>query len=231
MQRALNRFQPGCGFTLQIRIFTTSKQLFTGKARCDNCHSLDKVNSSGPAFTNFTYHNIGIPRNPQNPFYNENTTIIDGKAANPEGKNWIDPGLAGFLSTLVNDSLWRKQPYVSAKIKNLSQEKISLLIEQNRGKFRVPTLRNVDKRPSPEFIKAYTHNGYFKSLKSLVHYYNVRNIITKCSISVTLQQAEKLNCMPIPEIPENLDTLTGNLGLTNDEENAIVDFLKTLSDK
>jgi cytochrome c peroxidase len=25
----------------------------------------------------------------------------------------------------------------------------------------VPTLRNVDKRPYPTFVKAYGHNGYF----------------------------------------------------------------------
>jgi cytochrome c peroxidase len=41
---------------------------------------------------------------------------------------------------------------------------------QNRGRVQVPTLRNVDKRPSPDFVKAYGHNGYFKSLKEVAHF-------------------------------------------------------------
>ena len=36
-----------------------------------------------------------------------------------------------------------------------------------KGKFKVPTLRNVDKRPRPDFVKAYMHNGYLKSLKEV----------------------------------------------------------------
>jgi hypothetical protein len=39
------------------------------------------------------------------------------------------------------------------------------------------------------------------------------------------------NCWPAPEVSANLNTEElGNLGLTEDEENAIVVFLKTLSD-
>jgi cytochrome c peroxidase len=44
----------------------------------------------------------------------------------------------------------------------------------------VPTLRNVDKRPYPEFIKAYGHNGCFTSLKAIVHFYNTRDVPPRC---------------------------------------------------
>ena len=50
----------------------------------------------------------------------------------------------------------------------------------------VPTLRNVDKRPRPDFIKAYGHNGYFKSLKEIVHFYNTRDALPNdeaCEVS------------------------------------------------
>jgi hypothetical protein len=40
------------------------------------------------------------------------------------------------------------------------------------GKHKVPTLRNVDLRPFNGLVKAYGHNGYFKSLKAIVHFYN-----------------------------------------------------------
>jgi cytochrome c peroxidase len=45
----------------------------------------------------------------------------------------------------------------------------------NQARFQVPTLRNVDKRPDPGFVKAHGHNGYFTSLKAIVHFYNTRD--------------------------------------------------------
>ncbi len=44
------------------------------------------------------------------------------------------------------------------------------------GKHKVPTLRNVDLRPARHFVKAYGHNGYFKSLEEIVHFYNTRDV-------------------------------------------------------
>ena len=43
------------------------------------------------------------------------------------------------------------------------------------GQFKTPTLRNVATGLSANFTKAYTHNGWFKSLESLVHFYKARN--------------------------------------------------------
>ena len=40
-------------------------------------------------------------------------------------------------------------------------------------------MRNVDMRPRPDFVKAYMHNGYFKSLKAVVHFYNTRDTLNK----------------------------------------------------
>jgi cytochrome c peroxidase len=89
------------------------------------------------------------------------------------------------------------------------------LAEENMGKQKVPTLRNVDKRLGNGYPKAYTHNGVFKSLKEVVHFYNTRDVAA----------------WPPPEVRENVNTdELGNLGLTDEEEDAIVEFLKTLSD-
>jgi hypothetical protein len=122
--------------------------------------------------------------------------LPDGSPINPLGAAWIDPGLGGFLANQPNLE-WRT------------------LADKNMGKFKVPTLRNVDKRPGNGFIKAYMHNGVFKSLKEVVHFYNTRDIAS----------------WPPPEVAENVNTSQlGNLGLTRYEEDAIVDFLQTLSD-
>ena len=92
------------------------------------------------------------------------------------------------------------------------------------GKFKTPTLRNVDQRPEDGFVKAYMHNGVFKSLKEVVHFYNARNRMIK---NGTLK----------PEVSENIIAFNNkrgkifNLGLTNEQEDSIVAFLKTLSDQ
>jgi hypothetical protein len=45
------------------------------------------------------------------------------------------------------------------------------------GKFKVPSLRNVDLRPSADFVKAYGHNGYFKSLQDILIFYSWRGLV------------------------------------------------------
>jgi len=65
--------------------------LFKSKGKCANCHILELGPNGEPAlFTDFTYDNLGVPRNPENPFY-------DQTAFNPDGDRWIDKGLGGFL--------------------------------------------------------------------------------------------------------------------------------------
>lgn len=159
----------------------TGMQLFMGKGRCANCHT-------PPLFTDFTYDNTGVPKNPKNPFYAALPRY------NPEGANWIDYGLGAHLK----DTGYAQEVYA-----------------REMGKHKVPTLRNVDKRPDESFIKAYLHNGSLKSLKDVVHFYNTRDV----------------DNWPPPEVTENMNREDiGNLGLTGEEEDAIVAFMRTLSD-
>ena len=86
--------------------------------------------------------------------------------------------------------------------------------------------------PGPYFQKEFFHNGYFKSLKQVVHFYNTRD---KYAYPVTSGHCpagttEKVDCWPMPEVANNVDTTSGNLGLTDKEEDQIVAFLETLSD-
>lgn len=168
--------------------------LFQGKGGCKACHP-----SSGhrPLFTDFTYDNLGVPRNPENPVYDYDP-------------GFVDLGLGSFLDTRTD---WAEYG------------------PENYGKVKVPTLRNVDLRPYPEFVKAYGHNGYFKSLKGIVHFYNTRDVLPTCPGDYTEAEALAADCWPEPEYEAtvNRDEL-GNLGLTAEEEDAIVAFLKTLSD-
>lgn len=176
--------------------------IFMGKGKCNKCHVIENGRKKGPAlFTDYSFDNLGIPRYLANPFY------LADPAFNPDGINWIDPGLGGFLK---------------------SRPDYAALADVNNGKHKVPTLRNVDKRPNPMFVKAYGHNGYFKSLKEIVHFYNTRDVLRTCNPGDT---GEKVTCWPSPEVPENVNTAElGNLGLSEADENALVDFMKTLTD-
>lgn len=192
--------------------------LFNGKAKCSGCHpSARGADGSPPLFTDFTYDNLGVPKNPANPVY----------AGNPD---FIDSGLGGFVRTLAESSDWRKQPFVSPSIARLSDDELAKLAVQSVGKQRVPTLRNVAK--GIDQPKAFTHNGYFKTLKGIVHYYNTRDTLKNpCSADTNEAHALLGNCWPPPEVTQNLNTREiGALGLSAAEEDAIVAFLETLSD-
>jgi cytochrome c peroxidase len=165
--------------------------LFATRGKCAACHVLTPENGRPPVFTDYTYDNLGVPRNPRNPFYGQ------AKEFNPEGVAWIDKGLGGFLET---------------------QPKYQADAASNLGKHKVPTLRNVDKRPAPGFVKAFFHNGSMLSLKEVVRFYNTRD-----------KAGAK---WPAPEVTENMNrTEMGNLGLTGAEEDAVVLFMQTLTDR
>jgi cytochrome c peroxidase len=190
--------------------------LFRGKAGCNQCHR-DGGPGEEPLFTDFTASNLGVPRNPQLQYYYEDKSDGRGYRANPAGQAYDDTGVGSFLRTLQSDS---------GQL-NPDSGWIGLAPKFN-AKFQVPTLRNVDMRPTPDFVKAYMHNGYFKSLKEVVHFYNTRDVLPRCKAG---DLGEKVTCWPPPEDPSNLNKKQlGNLKLTDQEEDDIVAFLKTLTD-
>ncbi len=171
---------------------------------CAVCHVSHVPGPEGtpPLFTDFTFENIGVPINPENPFYDMDEILLDdGSPINPLGEAFVDFGLGDFLRTRPE---WADMAF------------------ENDGKHKVPTVRNVDRRPGGLFPKAYMHNGVFKTLKQVVHFYNTRDV------------AEEN--WPPPEVDRNVnrDILEGvplgNLELSEEAEDAIVAFLRTLSD-
>jgi cytochrome c peroxidase len=181
--------------------------LFRGKGKCAACHTVAPGPNGEPLlFTDYTFDNLGTPRNPDNPFYLQDTF-------NPLGYLWLDQGLGGFLASRADYAAYA---------------------DANRGKQKVPTLRNVDKWDAvlgPK-VKAYGHNGYFKSLEQIVHFYNTRDVKPVCADNFTrVEEALAQGCWPQPEVPVNVNTAElGDLKLTAAQEAAIVAFMKTLSD-
>ena len=199
---------------------TLGYELFRGKARCNECHR-DGGPGEEPLFTDFTASNLGVPRNAGLQFYYEGQPDRQGHTpsatGNIAGTAYVDKGVGSFLRTLQSDS---------GQL-NPDSEWIELA-PRFEAKFQVPTLRNVDMRPTPSFVKAYMHNGYFKSLREVVHFYNTRDVLPRCEAG---DSGEKVTCWPPPEDSTNLNKRQlGNLGLTDEEEEALVAFLKTLTD-
>lgn len=168
------------------------------------------VQSDAPLFTNQEAVNIGIPKNHFIPYLFENKPDQFGYVANSLGSSYTDTGLFDFLTSTNNPNpQWRA------------------LAPGFRGTFQTPTIRNVDKRPRPDFVRAYMHNGYLKSLKEVVHFYNTRDALPRC---IQGSVGEKVTCWPPPEVPQNENKMIGNLHLSAQEEDDIVAFLKTLTD-
>jgi len=136
------------------------------------------------------------------PLFTNFTYSNIGTPANPNNPfygtnpNFIDIGLAGNPNLTTDSSL-------------------------EQGKFRVPTLRNI------ELTAPYLHNGVLQTLEEVVSFYNTRD-----SNQCYGANAEPLvNCWPLPEVDINVDIASmGDLLLTEQEEADLVAFMKTLTD-
>ena len=220
-------------------------ELFNGKGNCNSCHvdgrgttstrlnpgfnpDHSKTAATSPKFTCFGSANEGLPLNPRDAIYYQNTPDSFGFTANPDGFAFRDLGMGSFLRG------------VAAPNPNSDWTQFAPGVD---GQFQVSTARNVamtpqqcpttEAGPAPYFQKGFFHNGYIKSLKQLVHFYNTRD--TSYAYPVTSGHCpagtiEKVTCWPMKEVPNNLDTKTGMLGLTDQEEDQIVAFLETLTD-
>jgi len=219
-------------------------ELFNGKGNCNSCHidgrgttstvlnpgfnpDHSKTADVTPKFTCFGSANEGLPLNPRDAIYYQNTPDFFGFTANPDGFGFRDLGMGSFLRGVAApnpNSNWT--PFAPA----------------TDGQFQVSSARNVAMTPSqcptteagstPYFQKGFFHNGYIKSLKQLVHFYNTRDVypFNVTSGNCPAGTIEKVNCWPMPEVKNNIDMTTGKLGLTDKEEDQIVAFLQTLTD-
>jgi cytochrome c peroxidase len=223
--------------------------LFRGKGNCNSCHldgrstaptpqppdgTAPNAEDTGvaanttPVFTCFGSANLGLPKNPRDSFYYETTPDSYGFTPNPEGFAYTDYGLGTFL----------RSGFGSAPSPNSSWRQFASTTD---GQMQTSTARDValtppqcptTEAPGPYFQKEFFHNGYIKSLKQLVHFYNTRDVypFPVESGNCPAGTVEKVNCWPEPEVPQNRDMTVGSLGLTDQEENQIVTFLKTLND-
>jgi len=224
--------------------------LFRGKANCNSCHldgrstaptppppqgsapnSTDTgaAASTAPLFTCFGSANLGLPLNPRDAIYYQNTPDFFGFTANPFGFAFRDLGLGTFLRSgpgswaSPNDDWTQFAPLNDGRMQTSTARNVAM----------VPPQCPTTEAPGPYFQKEFFHNGYIKSLKQLVHFYNTRDAFpfpTITSGHCPAGTTEKVDCWPMAEVKNNEDMTIGMLGLTDTEENQIVAFLQTLTD-
>jgi cytochrome c peroxidase len=224
-----------------LRLFTGSKTGRPGgpaakSAGCAVCHSVEEDHSGKrDLFSSNTFHNIGIPKNPANPYYMQTDSAANPSGCNLAGDAYLDYGLGGYL--------YPKNALPPGNLGKGGDGRGDYL--RINGAFKTPTVRNVDTRPTAGFIKCYGHNGYFKSLERVVNFYNTRNLTTLPGEIINFTEANpyaRLKGKPLWPPPEIADPATlfnptgargliGNLGLTPADEANLVAFLRTLSDK
>jgi cytochrome c peroxidase len=225
--------------------------LFRGKANCNSCHldgrstaptppppegtapnseDTGAAADTRPVFTCFGSANLGLPLNPRDAIFYQNTPDFFGFTPNPFGFGFRDLGLGTFLRSgpgswaSPNDDWTQFAPSSDGKMQTSSARNVAMTPPQ------CPTTE----APGPYFQKQFFHNGYIKSLKQLVHFYNTRDVWAQPVTSGHCKAGtiEKVTCWPTPEVPNpnTLDMTIGKLGLTDTEENQIVAFLQTLTD-
>lgn len=95
-------------------------------------------------------------------------------------------------------------------------------VNDNRqdGRFKTPSLRNV------AVTAPYMHNGKFQNLKTVVHFYNTRDVAG--ALNPETGQEWEASEVDANRVGGNR---VGNLGLSDTQEDAMVAFLKTLTDE
>lgn len=125
------------------------------RGHCDSCHTANPAPANAgaaagkPLFTDFSFHNLGLPRNWAIPFNNDNVPLPGYIPANGAvlgaTHKYYDLGLCGpFRADLTGNT-----PLC--------------------GAFKVPSLRN------SALKRTYFHNGIFNNLSDVVSFYATRN--------------------------------------------------------
>lgn len=167
---------------------------------CATCHQLKPQSNKQETFTSYEYHNIGVPKN------------IAALALNGKGESFVDNGL------FANPDL--AKAYEAALVEKIAEGSKTDFASE-KGKFKVPTLRNV------AVTGPYMHNGVFKDLKTVVLFYD-----HFLAGSENQTNPETGKSWGLPEHPStmSLKELQDGRKMTSLQVEQMVCFLRSLTD-
>ena len=182
------------------------------KGNCAACHASNPDGGVAALFTDFSYSNLGVPRNWRLPFNRDDTVApsyvpANGAALGAPNHSYYDLGLCGPQRDDLSGF-------------------ISLC-----GQFKTPTLRNAAVK------NAYLHNGLFNTLKTTISWKVTRD--TNASVWYRLADGVtpdiRYNDLPVSfasnvnavDVPFNAASAPS---LTDSEINDVVVFICTLID-
>jgi cytochrome c peroxidase len=223
--------------------------LFGGRGNCNSCHldgqrtqltggaQTGNIADKAPLFTCFGYANLGLPLNPRDAIFYQSTPDQFQFTPNPDGMRFRDLGVGTFFRSgpgsapNPNATNWLSfAPTEDGTMQTSTVRNVAMTPPQ------CPTTEagqvDANGKPIPYFQKEFFHNGYIKSLKQLVHFYNTRDVFpfNVTSGNCPPGTVEKVNCWPMPEVRNNEDMTVGNLQLTDAEENLLVIALQLTTD-
>lgn len=157
-------------------------QLFTGKAQCSQCHT---VNKEYALFTDNNLHNTGFGY----------ADAMTDKTANPSQRVQVSPGVYVDVPSKVIDSV------AEPKANDLGRYEVTQN-PQDRWRYKTPSLRNV------QLTAPYMHNGSIASLREVVEFYN-RGGIANENLDPLIKPLH-LSGTEIDDLSAFLESLTGD---------------------
>ena len=157
-------------------------QLFTGKAQCSQCHTINKEYA---LFTDNNLHNTGIGY----------ADAMTDKSSNPTRRVQVSPGVYVDVASKVIGSV------AEPKANDLGRYEVTQK-PQDRWRYKTPSLRNV------KLTAPYMHNGSIASLREVVEFYN-RGGIANENLDPLLKPLH-LTSTEIEDLTAFLESLTGN---------------------
>ncbi len=144
-----NEFSSKYDLSLERKVTLTEQEkmgleIFSGKANCVSCHSMKPDPATGKIlFTDYSYHNVGIPVNDENPFYSTDIKI------NPRGTEALDIGLGAITGKSEDNGKFRTPtlrnvqytgPYFHNGYFKTISEAVHFMNTRNLGKFAQPEI-------------------------------------------------------------------------------------------
>lgn len=178
---------------------------------CYLCHLTEDDPVAGtPLFTDFSYDNLGVPVNPQIETLAGTQPIDYGLGAQTAIlDDAFDPDISG--SSYILGNIETRCKFIDTNVLTVcpdTEDQVEVYLEEI-GKFKEPTLRNIAN------TAPYFHNGVFATLEEVVTFYNRRD-----ELGFDAEVEENVN-----------EGELGKLGLTADQEQKLVLFMRTLTDE